>query len=236
MNKNQEFINLALKQVGDDYVWGEDGPDEFDCSGLIVYCLKNIGLYFKDSTANTIYEKGCFHIERGDLKSSDLVFKFNGLRITHVGIYDNGSIIEAKGRAYGVIREPMKSRDWNRFGKLRILSKDDDIKIKRSEWYAVKVDTYLTLRENAGTSSDPIRSLYNTDRVKYLDDEKLEGNSLWFKIDYDGVVGWVASQYLRPVDEPVPLEPEPLKDGIYISKEELIELQAHLRAINDILK
>ena len=33
------LLNMALLQQGDPYVWGDEGPYSFDCSGLIYYCL-----------------------------------------------------------------------------------------------------------------------------------------------------------------------------------------------------
>ena len=36
-DKAQAIVNLATKQLGKPYVWGAEGPDSFDCSGLIYY-------------------------------------------------------------------------------------------------------------------------------------------------------------------------------------------------------
>lgn len=42
--KRGEFINELRKHIGKPYVWGGKGPDVFDCSGLVWYCAKAIGL------------------------------------------------------------------------------------------------------------------------------------------------------------------------------------------------
>ena len=34
-------IKLLKEQVGKPYVWGANGPDSFDCSGLVRYIYKN---------------------------------------------------------------------------------------------------------------------------------------------------------------------------------------------------
>lgn len=34
-------IKLLKEQVGKPYVWGANGPDSFDCSGLVRYVYKN---------------------------------------------------------------------------------------------------------------------------------------------------------------------------------------------------
>ena len=40
----KEAAKIALKQVGKDYVWGANGPNAFDCSGLLDYAYKQAGL------------------------------------------------------------------------------------------------------------------------------------------------------------------------------------------------
>ncbi len=38
------FIAEALAQVGKPYIYGAAGPNEFDCSGLVHYCLNQVGI------------------------------------------------------------------------------------------------------------------------------------------------------------------------------------------------
>lgn len=40
----QTFVETARAQLGKPYVWGAAGPNSFDCSGLVTYCLKAAGL------------------------------------------------------------------------------------------------------------------------------------------------------------------------------------------------
>ena len=37
------MITIAQKQLGDPYILGHSGPNSFDCSGLVYYCLKEAG-------------------------------------------------------------------------------------------------------------------------------------------------------------------------------------------------
>ncbi|MEA5003227.1 MAG: peptidoglycan-binding protein, partial [Christensenella sp.] len=37
------FINSAAEKLGCKYVWGAQGPNTFDCSGLVTYCLRAAG-------------------------------------------------------------------------------------------------------------------------------------------------------------------------------------------------
>jgi peptidoglycan DL-endopeptidase CwlO len=38
-------VNAALSKLGDPYVWGAEGPDSFDCSGLVQWSYAQAGLY-----------------------------------------------------------------------------------------------------------------------------------------------------------------------------------------------
>jgi cell wall-associated NlpC family hydrolase len=42
----QDFVTIALEQVGLPYVWGAVGPSSFDCSGLVEYCAARVGLTY----------------------------------------------------------------------------------------------------------------------------------------------------------------------------------------------
>ena len=77
----------------------------YDCSGLGVCFFLANKLIKGDTTANGL--KGmCTDVDIKKTKTGDLVFKLdkNG-RATHVGyvVDDNGTVIEAKGRDYGVV-------------------------------------------------------------------------------------------------------------------------------------
>lgn len=93
----------------------------FDCSGLIVKFLMDNGLLKIDQTASGLYHNQCHVIDLQSLEAGCLVFRRNSSgRIHHVGVYmGDGTVIHAKGRNYGVVRETFKSSQWNRYGKLK---------------------------------------------------------------------------------------------------------------------
>ncbi len=99
------IIQLALEQVGKDYVWGATGPNSFDCSGLIVFVFRQYGKSFPHSAAGQYNSTA--RIDPGQIKPGDLVFKRNTgdrVGITHVGLYiGNGKVVEARGKKYGVV-------------------------------------------------------------------------------------------------------------------------------------
>lgn len=81
----------AVEKYGKDkpYVWGAEGPDSFDCSGLVKYALeKAFGKSFPH------YSGDQYSASRGvkDLQIGDLVFFGPGGR-NHVGVYAGGGKI-----------------------------------------------------------------------------------------------------------------------------------------------
>ncbi|HNX82756.1 MAG TPA: peptidoglycan-binding protein [Candidatus Omnitrophota bacterium] len=91
----------------------------FDCSGLAMWILEQLGVKVSDHNAAGLYSEMCNKIDRTELKAGDLVFKHNGIKVHHVGIYmGDGTIVEAKGHAYGVVRTAFNT-SWNRYGRFK---------------------------------------------------------------------------------------------------------------------
>lgn len=87
-----EAVKTAYAQLGDPYVWGADGPDSFDCSGLTMYSWGAAGVSLPHSSAAQ-YD-AVPHVAISDLQPGDLVFYYSP--ISHVGIYiGGGRIIDA---------------------------------------------------------------------------------------------------------------------------------------------
>lgn len=85
-------IAYAVQQVGKPYVWGADGPNAFDCSGLVYRAYQHAGYKFigRPYTGTLItYGKG---VSKAELAPGDLVFPDPG----HVQIYiGGGRVVEA---------------------------------------------------------------------------------------------------------------------------------------------
>ena len=87
-----EALRYALSKQGDPYVWGAAGPDQFDCSGLIMWAYEQIGINLPHYTGEQ-YNSG-EHISQDQLEPGDLVFFYPD--ISHVGMYvGNGMMIDA---------------------------------------------------------------------------------------------------------------------------------------------
>ncbi len=117
------------------------GKECFDCSGLIVWALQQLGLLNTDLTADGLY-RICEPISREALEPGDLVFyqNSNGYK-AHVGVYmGNGRVIHARGTAYGVVETEMFS-SFTAFGRLKVFPP----KQEKPHW-AEEPYTYLSQR------------------------------------------------------------------------------------------
>ena len=104
------------------------GARAFDCSGLVCWALRECSAEPKgfDKTADGLRQM-CTRLSRNQLSDGDLCFKIKDNKAHHVGVWVNGKIIEAKGRAYGVVSSAITS-SWNGFGRLNIKWDDEPIK------------------------------------------------------------------------------------------------------------
>ncbi|NLK44931.1 MAG: hypothetical protein GX300_11130 [Tissierellia bacterium] len=87
--------NLIPKELGKPYRWGGAGPNSYDCSGLVYYLYKNLGINLP-RTSRTQASAGTY-VSKKDLQYGDLVFfARNGKTINHVGIYvGNGNFVHS---------------------------------------------------------------------------------------------------------------------------------------------
>lgn len=78
-------IQFALDQIGKPYVYGGNGPDSWDCSGLTKGAYATIGIDMPhDSTLQAVMGNA---VDKSQIQTGDLVFKFgDGVENGHVGI------------------------------------------------------------------------------------------------------------------------------------------------------
>ena len=100
----------------------------FDCSGLIVAFLLERGYIESDMSSRGLY-RICEPIDREDLEAGDLVFRHNGERIHHVGVFvGDNMVIESKGRDDGVVMRLIDASGnsyWNRYGRLAVITDEE---------------------------------------------------------------------------------------------------------------
>jgi hypothetical protein len=108
-----DAVELAASLIDRPYVWGAEGPDAFDCSGLTQYVYRESGI--------TLPRRAISQSQAGDpagrrLRRGDLVFFSSDARrslVTHVGIYEGaGMMIDASKRYGRVQRERLNDAYW----------------------------------------------------------------------------------------------------------------------------
>jgi cell wall-associated NlpC family hydrolase len=107
-------LEVAIRQKGDPYVYGADGPGSFDCSGLTMFAYGRAGLYLprsSDGQARFVRRIPKKNLRRGDF----VFFHTRGGSVYHVAIY----LGRRHGRRY-VLHAPhsgtvvQRDRIWTR--------------------------------------------------------------------------------------------------------------------------
>lgn len=89
----EDLLKVSMLKLGSKYVWGSRGPNTFDCSGFVFWCLNQVGINVNYMT--TYNWRFCTQFERiekfEDLIPGDLLI-ING----HMGIVaENETIVDA---------------------------------------------------------------------------------------------------------------------------------------------
>jgi cell wall-associated NlpC family hydrolase len=82
-------VQYARSRLGLPYVWAAAGPRSFDCSGLMMWCYRQIGISLPHSSRAQINVGQ--RVSRANLQPGDLVFF--GSPIHHVGMYVGGGMM-----------------------------------------------------------------------------------------------------------------------------------------------
>ncbi len=95
--KLEKFLKAANSKIGCEYVLGAKGPNKFDCSGFVYWCLTQAGVSTTRMDANNFSKvsrwKNITNIN--DLKKGDLLFfkSDKSSRVSHTGIYIGGGMM-----------------------------------------------------------------------------------------------------------------------------------------------
>ena len=117
--KLEYVIYIAQQQLGKPYVFGSAGTSSFDCSGLTMYCFKQIGIKLSHSAYGEGYNEKWRKISSiSAMKRGDLVFLntiSDGDLSDHTGIYlGSGKFIHASSGSAKVIVSDLTSGYYNR--------------------------------------------------------------------------------------------------------------------------
>jgi NlpC/P60 family len=106
-------VALAASLIGRPYVWGAEGPREFDCSGLTQFVFGEYGIDLprRAISQSQVGDRVGRRLQRGDLVffSTDA----GGSVVTHVGIFEgDGVMIDASKRHGKVRRDSLDDEYW----------------------------------------------------------------------------------------------------------------------------
>lgn len=122
----KQLFSEAERHIGKRYVFGANGPLNFDCSSFVCWSFTHSGIKnMPRTTAWRIYTDYCNPVSTGEAKAGDIIFFKNtynsGSSISHVGIYvGNGMMIHAGDPIqYTSINSPYWREHFYGFGRLR---------------------------------------------------------------------------------------------------------------------
>lgn len=112
VTKGQQVIDLAKQYIGVRYVYGGTTPNGFDCSGLVQYVYRQMGVSLNRVAADQA--KNGVYVAKENLQPGDMVFfKKPGRAIHHVGLYvGNGNYLHAPYTGRTICIEPMTRSDY----------------------------------------------------------------------------------------------------------------------------
>lgn len=210
MDQTEDSKRAASRQYGSQWI----GNRVTDCSGLLVWALKQIG---EKIVHHARYQYTDWCTKKGKLTGGvrdDGLPLLPGMavflqapeaKIHHVGVYiGNGTVVEAKGAKYGVVTS--KPDHWDHWGELNMIDYSDaasleDNHVPMPEKQFAIVDNpnqWLNVRNGAG-SSYPVR--FQVPKGSTVEVLSAETDDEWWQIKYGNQIGWAFSKYLKPVDD-----------------------------------
>lgn len=112
------LYSILNEQIGKPYVWGATGPNSFDCSGLVYYCLNKSGKKISRMTAQGFYNS-CTKVKAKNRQKGDLIFWAKNGKVYHVAVYvGDGYQISAENESVGVVKKKVTSGVYS-YGRLK---------------------------------------------------------------------------------------------------------------------
>jgi cell wall-associated NlpC family hydrolase len=112
--QRQGVVRIASQQIGTPYRYGGSSRGGFDCSGLVQYSHRKIGIEIPRTTGSQW--KKARTPQRAYLMPGDLLFfQMGALKGRHVGIYEgDGLFIHAPSSGKRVSRSSLDNPFWQR--------------------------------------------------------------------------------------------------------------------------
>ncbi len=161
---------------------GTEAVRAFDCSGLVYWALKGLGVLKSDVSSRGLYAL-CRPIKEQELLPGDLVFHHDGKQIVHVGVSVGNEQVECRGRDVGVVKNRRKPGYWNRFGRLPALGDNAVSKLVCIRGGSVRV------REGDGITARCIGVVHRGETYPLLG----TGPSGWYRIAWHNTQAYITN-------------------------------------------
>ena len=228
-----------------------------DCSGLLRWALYQLGetivhhaRYQYTDYCNAKGKLVNGHREDGKpvLPGSAVFLQGGEAHIHHVGVYVGGdTVIEAKGTIYGVVTSHLNH--WDHWGELKMVDYTDAADLETGEPITPEQpedaqagtiiravvsnpNRWLNVRSGPGTQYQVVFQVEKGTIVDVLD----AGEPDWWQIRYGGRIGWASAQYLVPIQDSEPDQPDEAPDEAPDDDDEPKPEDADLSAVLDHLK
>lgn len=111
-----KVIQLARSKIGCRYtqIGQRTGPNSFDCSGLVWWCYKQVGIDIPGTTGAYMPAYSKYKIDLKDIQPGDILWRHTGGTDGHAALYiGNDRMIHAKGTKYGVVEDSFSNYQKN---------------------------------------------------------------------------------------------------------------------------
>lgn len=103
-------VDYALSRIGCPYVWGAEGPDSFDCSGLVTWAYRQIGMYVPHQS-EAQYSAARQRVPVSEARPGDVLWRYG-----HVGIaVGYGGVPYVHAPTEGALVRDTDSLGWSGF-------------------------------------------------------------------------------------------------------------------------
>ncbi len=186
-------VNRALAFFRKVVASGKKHIQAFDCSGLVTWSMKQVGISISNHNADTLYGQ-CAKIRMSELKPGDNVFiggkGGNPNRMKHIGWFigkpdakaPKGYTIEAYGRDKGVVMLPLVEGEWTHAGRHpKVL--EAPVATPKTEPQHVLVLGSVKIRNAPSTKGDEIRTAKKGEKLKLISHEA----GRWHEVEAPGL-------------------------------------------------
>lgn len=126
-----KLSSVLNAQVGKPYVWGAEGPDSFDCSGLVCYAFNQSGIKSVGRTTAQGYYNMCTKVSVSNRQPGDLVFWADNGKVYHVGIYIGDGI-----QKFCPTCKTRPTGDPNSFGFRMINAENENVDVRKTKLWS----------------------------------------------------------------------------------------------------